>query len=71
MKKQFTEKDLIDFGNYLMSEKREQSIENKENIRKVHQEDIDNFRPYTPKEKDVIKCAKQQVRESGFKPKDK
>lgn len=43
--KQFTEKDLIDFGNYLMSEQREQSIENKNNIRKVHQEDIYNFKP--------------------------
>lgn len=47
MKKQFTEKDLIEFGNYLLSEQREQSIQNKENIREVHQEDIDNFKAAT------------------------
>lgn len=43
--KQFTEKDLVDFGNYLLSEKREESIINKETIRDVHQEDLDNFKP--------------------------
>lgn len=42
--KQFTEKDLVDFGNYLLSEKREETIENKENIKKVHDCDIANFR---------------------------
>lgn len=68
--KQFTEKDLIDFGNSLLSEQREQSIKNKENIRKVHQEDIDNFEHYTPTEKDVVKYAEQQVRELWFKSKN-
>lgn len=47
VKSMFTEKDLVDFGNYLLSEQREQSIKNKENIRKVHQEDIDNFKAAT------------------------
>lgn len=43
--KTYTEADLVDFGNYLLSDKREQSIQNKENTKKVHQEDIDNFKP--------------------------
>lgn len=64
--KQFTEKDLVDFGNYLLSEKREETIENKENIKKVHDVDIANFKSNTPSVQDVIECAKQQVREAGF-----
>lgn len=43
MKKQFTEKDLVDFGNYLLSEKRTKAIKAKENIKKVHDCDIANF----------------------------
>lgn len=39
----FTQADLVRFGNYLLSEKRKQSIKNKNNIREVHQEDLDNF----------------------------
>lgn len=49
MKKQFTQSDLVRFGNYLLSEKREQSIKNKDNIREVHQEDLDNFQVVSPK----------------------
>lgn len=41
--KQFTEKDLVDFGNYLLSYERQKTIENKENIKKVHDCDIANF----------------------------
>lgn len=46
-KNTFTQADLVRFGNYLLSEQREQSIQNKENIREVHQEDIDNFKAAT------------------------
>lgn len=38
----YTEADLVKFGKYLLSEKREQSIENKENLREVHDSDIAN-----------------------------
>lgn len=41
--KKLTQAYLVKFGNYLLSEKREQSIHNKENIKEVHQEDLDNF----------------------------
>lgn len=44
MKKQFTEKDLVDFGNYLLSPERQKSIKTKENIKKVHDCDIANFK---------------------------
>lgn len=44
-KNTFTQADLVRFGNYLLSEKREDSIQNKENIREVHQEDLDNAFP--------------------------
>jgi len=40
--KQFTEKDLVDFGNYLLSNKRNKSIV--KNKKEVHQEDLDNFK---------------------------
>jgi len=39
----FNKKDLVEFGKYLLSKEREESIENKENLREVHKEDIDNF----------------------------
>ena len=39
----YTEEDLVSFGQYLLSESRNNSIENKENLNKVHQEDIANF----------------------------
>lgn len=39
----YTQEDLISFGQYLLSESRNNSIENKENLDKVHQEDIDNW----------------------------
>ena len=39
----YTEEDLVLFGQYLLSESRNNSIENKENLNKVHQEDIDNW----------------------------
>ena len=42
-KNTFTQADLVRFGNYLLSGKREQSIQNKDNIKEVHQEDLDNF----------------------------
>ena len=45
MKNTFTQADLVRFGNYLLSEQREQSIKNKENIREVHQEDLGSAFP--------------------------
>lgn len=39
----FNKKDLVEFGNYLLSEKRNESISNEENKNKVHNEDIENF----------------------------
>lgn len=42
--KQFTEKDLVDFGNYLLSTERQKTIKTKENIKKVHDVDIANFK---------------------------
>jgi len=39
----FNKKDLVEFGNYLLSEERCKKIVNKENVRKVHNEDIENF----------------------------
>jgi len=44
MKKQFTEKDLVDFGNYLLSFKRKEAIKKEVNKRKVHDCDIANFK---------------------------
>lgn len=38
----YTQADLVKFGKYLLSEQREQSIENKENLREVHDSDIAN-----------------------------
>lgn len=40
----YTQADLVKFGKYLLSEQREQSIENKENLRGVHDCDIANFK---------------------------
>lgn len=40
----FSEKDLVDFGNYLLSEERAETIENKENINQVHDVDIANWK---------------------------
>jgi hypothetical protein len=36
-------KDLVDFGNFLLSKEREESILNKENISEVHDTDIENY----------------------------
>lgn len=44
MKKQFTEKDLVDFGNYLMSKERKKTITEKSNRKMVHDCDIANFK---------------------------
>lgn len=41
---QFTEKDLVDFGNYLLSFKRKETIKKEVNKRKVHDCDIANFK---------------------------
>jgi len=49
MKKQFTEKDLVDFGNYLMSNERKRTIKTKENIKQVHDCDIANFKDRSTK----------------------
>lgn len=38
----YTQADLVKFGKYLLSEQREQSIENKENLREVTDADIAN-----------------------------
>lgn len=38
----YTQADLVKFGKYILSEKREQSIENKENLREVTDADIAN-----------------------------
>lgn len=40
----YTEADLVKFGQYLLSEQREQSIENKDNLREVHDRDLANWR---------------------------
>lgn len=40
----YTDDDLVKFGRYLLSEQREQSIENKENLREVHDSDLTNWR---------------------------
>lgn len=47
IKKQFTEKDLVEFGNYLLSAERQKTIKTKENIKKVHDCDIANFKEKT------------------------
>lgn len=39
----FNKKDLVEFGKYLLSDERNESITNKENIKEVHNEDIENF----------------------------
>jgi len=47
----FNKKDLVDFGNYLLSEERKRLFENhpepvgtlKERLSKVHHSDIENF----------------------------
>lgn len=41
--KYYTKKDLVDFGNYLLSDRRTKAIKAKENIKKVHDCDIDKF----------------------------
>lgn len=41
--KQFTEKDMVDFGNYLLSKERQEKIENKDNVDKVHDVDLSNW----------------------------
>lgn len=40
--KNYSEKDLVDFGNFLLSESRNTSI--RKNKNKVHQEDLENFK---------------------------
>ena len=47
--KQFTEKDLVDFGNYLLSKVRSKTIKAKANIKMVYDCDIANFKEINPK----------------------
>ena len=42
-KPKFTEADLISFGNYLLSDKRNNNIENKESQRYVGDWDVSNW----------------------------
>jgi len=47
--KVFTEKDLVSFGNYLLSEKREKLLKNHgnlndETVRMVHHSDLENWK---------------------------
>lgn len=45
MKKEFTEKDLVEFGNYLLSKERDKTIKtNKLNRKEVHNEDLCNWK---------------------------
>ena len=39
-----TEKQLVEFGNFLLSEERSKSIINKNNINKVHHSYIENWK---------------------------
>lgn len=48
-KKEFTEKDLVSFGNYLLSKGRAQSfrkspVPKKERLQVVHKSDLDNWK---------------------------
>lgn len=49
--KTYTEKDLVDFGNYILSEERKEHFTDHENMedkevrmQKVHNEDIENWK---------------------------
>ena len=39
----FNKKDLVKFGNYLLSKERDETIISEQNLDKVHKEDIDNW----------------------------
>lgn len=39
----YSEKDLVEFGNYMLSEERNKTIENEDNKAFVHDCDIRNF----------------------------
>lgn len=57
---EFSEKDLVDFGNYLLSEKRAETIEQKENINEVHDVDIANWT--NNMEKDMVTARSYTLR---------
>lgn len=46
--KTYTEKQLIEFGNYLLSKERKAKIKKKVNINSVHDCDIENFKTNNP-----------------------
>jgi len=63
MKKQFTEKDLVDFGNYLLSFKRKGTIKKEVNKRKVHDCDIANFKDNNMKKSTKEECKHTSIEE--------
>lgn len=45
----YTEKELVEFGNYVLSEERKTSIEHEQNLNQVTDADLANFKDNNPK----------------------